>query len=198
MEESQLTPIEEIREKVQEQQEIHSNLTTDIVKSQYEKDKQELANNEKFQQVSKDIINKSAEIQMQSDLLALLSQKQKNDLAQYALDCEKDKLEFRKKKEKGVILEEVKAEISNKKIDALWNRYGYMYKDRKDFIPNKAYNRQKEIANWWNGTSDNFKKIVKGTCKIILWAGIISLVCLLGYRAFKWIAENTQNLPNIN
>lgn len=198
MEESQLTPIEEIREKVQEQQEISSNLTTDIVKSQYEKDKQELANNEKFQQVSKDIINKSAEIQMQSDLLALLSQKQKNDLAQYALDCEKDKLEFRKKKEKGVILEEVKAEISNKKIDALWNRYGYMYKDRKDFIPNKAYNRQKEIANWWNGTSDNFKKIVKGTCKIILWAGIISLVCLLGYRAFKWIAENTQNLPNIN
>lgn len=194
----ELTPINEIRQQVEQRELDKPNIANDIVETQYQKDKEELVNDEKFQETSKNIVTKSAEIKMQEDLLNLLNQKQKNDLAQYALECEKSKLEYRKKKEKDVILADVKAEIANKKIETLWKRYGYMYKDRKDFIPNKSYNRQKEIANWWNGTSDNFKKVVRGTFKFVFWAGFISLAVILGYRVFSWIVENTKNLPPLN
>lgn len=190
-----LIPIEEIKKMVEIEK---TNLTDDIVQNQYEKDKQSLSNDEKFKEVSKNIITKSAEVKMQGDMLALLNQKQKNDLAQYALECEKQKLDYRKKKEKAVVLADVKAEIANKKIETLWKRYGYLYKDRKDFIPSKSANMQKEIANWWNGTSDNFKKIVKGGIKILLWSGLIVLIGLVGYRIIMWIAKNTKNLPNIS
>ena len=194
----ELMPINEIRQQVEQRELDKPNIANDIVETQYQKDKEELVNDEKFQETSKNIVTKSAEIKMQEDLLNLLNQKQKNDLAQYALECEKSKLEYRKKKEKDVILADVKAEIANKKIETLWKRYGYMYKDRKDFIPNKSYNRQKEIANWWNGTSDNFKKVVRGTFKFVFWAGFISLAVVLGYRIFMWIVENTKNLPPLN
>jgi hypothetical protein len=201
----ELTPIEEIREMVAKEEKVPTNIeqedfkgiADDIIQNEYNKDKQQLQENEDFQKVANEIVVKSAEVQMQNDLIKLLSQKQKNDLAQYYLDCEKEKLNFRKSKEKKVILQEVKAEVANKKMETLWKRYGYLYKEKKDFVASKSANVLREIANWWKGTSDNFKKVVKGTIKIILWTGAISLIVLLGYRGFMWLAENTKNLPNL-
>lgn len=175
-----------------------NNLTKDIISLQYEKDKQILANNDGFKQISKNIISKSAEVNMQNDMLELLNQEQLNALTQYALDCERDKLRYRQKKEKLVILETVKAGIANKKAEALWTRYGYMYSDKSKFIPNKLHNKQKEFTNWWAGTNDNFKKVIKSTLKILLWAGIAVAIVMVGYRLLLWIANNTQNLPNLN
>jgi hypothetical protein len=195
--ENNLTPIDEIRKEVNKE-ENKSLIADDIVKEQYEKDKMQLVKNEKFQEMSKGLVEKGAEIRMQSDLLKILNEKQKNDLAEYTLNCEKSKLAYRQKKEKKVILEEVKSDVQKRKIDALWNRYGYMYSDRKDFIPNKTGNIQKEIANWWDNTNSSFKKVVKSTLKTIFWVGIGAIILLLGYRFFMWIAQNTQNLPNIN
>ena len=68
---------------------------------------------------------------------------------------------------------------------------------KEHFVANKFVNKYKEFINWWDGTSDGFKKIVKGILKVIFWGGIACLIVLLGYRAFAWIAENTKNLPNI-
>lgn len=187
----------------QKKQENYSGLAHDEIQDQYEKNRRELAKNEDFQRISREIVERGAKAELTNDMLKILTTEQKNELSAYILQCEKQKLDFRKKKEKGVILEEVKAEVSEKKIEALKKRYGYLYEkdangEPKNFIANKAVNKYKEFCNWWDGTTDGFKRVVKGFLKAFLWVGIGSLVVLLGYRFFMWVAENSQNLPTLN
>lgn len=192
----------ELMLKEQEQQN-YSGLAHDEIQDQYEKNRRELSKNEDFQRISREIVERGAKAELTNDMLQILTTEQKNELSAYILECEKQKLNFRKKKEKGVILEEVKAEVSNKKIEALKKRYGYLYEkdengEPKNFIANKMVNKYKEFCNWWDGTTDGFKRVVKGFLKAFIWVGIGSLAVLLGYRFFMWVAENSQNIPNIN
>lgn len=196
----------EIQKEVEERQKQElltpSTLAHNEIQNQYDENKRQLATNEDFKELTQQIVKRSAKAELEKDMLAILSDEQKNELSKYLLDCEKHKLDYRKKKEKKVVLEEVKAEVSAKKINALKKRYGYLYKQDEngepiDFVANKFVNKYKEFINWWDGTSDGFKKIVKGILKVIFWGGIACLIVLLGYRAFAWIAENTKNLPNI-
>ncbi len=192
----------QIDEKKEQEKNVSSGIAHEEIKSEYETNKKELAKNEDFKKLANEIVARSAKAELTKDMLAILNEEQRNELSAYYLQCEKQKLDFRKKKEKGVIIEEVKAEISEKKIEALKKRYGYLYeKDEngqpKNFIANKAVNKYKEFCNWWDGTTDGFKRVVKGFLKAFLWIGIGALVVLLGYRFFEWVAENTQNLPNV-
>lgn len=192
----------QIDEKKEQEKNISSGIAHEEIKSEYETNKKELAKNEDFKRLANEIVARSAKAELTKDMLAILNEEQRNELSAYYLQCEKQKLNFRKKKEKGVIIEEVNAEISEKKIEALKKRYGYLYeKDEngqpKNFIANKAVNKYKEFCNWWDGTTDGFKRVVKGFLKAFLWIGIGALVVLLGYRFFEWVAENTQNLPNV-
>ena len=200
MDKKDLMPIEEIRGIVNK--ENNSNLAHNEIQTEYDRAKQGLQTNEDFKKLTNEIVVRSAKAELSKDMLAILSEEQKNELTAYMLECEKGKLAYRKKQEKKVIIEEVKAEVSNKKIEALKKRYGYLYpKDEKGepigFIANKAVNKYREFCNWWDGTTDGFKRIVKGTLKVVLWTGIVTLVCIVGYRALKWVADNTQNLPNL-
>ena len=200
MEQKDLMPIEEIRGIVNK--ENNSNLAHNEIQTEYDRAKQGLQSNEDFKKLTNEIVVRSAKAELSKDMLAILSEEQKNELTAYMLECEKGKLAYRKKQEKKVIIEEVKAEVSNKKIEALKKRYGYLYpKDEKGepigFVANKAVNKYKEFCNWWDGTTDGFKRIVKGSLKVLFWTGLISLVCIVGYRALKWVADNTQNLPNL-
>jgi len=197
--ENELMPIEDIKAMVGGSK---KNIAHEEIEASYDNAKKELINNEEFRQITRNIVERGAKAELSDHMLTILTAEQKNELRTYLLECEKQKLAYRKKKEKGVIAEEVKAEISNKRIEALKKRYGYLYpKDDKGepigFIANKTVNKYKEFCNWWDGTSDGFKRIVKGTLKVLLWSGIAVLVCILGYRALKWIADNTQNLPNL-
>lgn len=200
MEEKQeLMPIEEIRGIVNKD---NSNLAHTEIQDQYDKAKQGLQDDNDFKNLTKEIVVRSAKAELSKDMLEILSQEQKNELSAYLLECEKHKLAYRKKQEKKVIIEEVRAEVSNKKIEALKKRYGYLYPKDKDgqpigFIANKAVNKYKEFCNWWDGTTDGFKRLVKGSLKVLLWTGVITLVVIVGYRALKWVADNTQNLPNL-
>ena len=192
-------PIEEIRGIVNKES---SNLAHNEIQTEYDRAKQGLQNNDDFKNLTNEIVVRSAKAELSKDMLEILSQEQRNELSAYLLECEKHKLSYRKKQEKKVIIEEVKAEVSNKKIEALKKRYGYLYpKDPNGepigFIANKAVNKYKEFCNWWDGTTDGFKRIVKGSLKVLLWAGVLTLVGILGYRALKWVADNTQNLPNL-
>lgn len=192
----------EIQEKKEQTKYLPEKLAHNEIHAQYDKNKEQLLANDDFKNLTQQIIERSAKAELTKDMLAILSEEQKNELSAYLLQCEKQKLDYRKKKEKKVVLEEVKAEVAEKKINALKRRYGYLYKldengQPKDFIANKFVNKYKELINWWDGTSDGFKKIVKGILKVVLWGGIAALIILLGYRAFKWIAENTKNIPNI-
>lgn len=200
MEENQkLMPIEEIRDMVNKD---NSNLAHKEIQSEYDRAKQGLQNNNDFKSLTNEIVIRSAKAELSKDMLEILTQEQKNELSAYLLECEKQKLSYRKKQEKKVIIEEVKAEVSNKKIEALKKRYGYLYPKDNDgqpvgFIANKAVNKYKEFCNWWDGTTDSFKRLVKGSLKVLFWAGVITLVGIVGYRALKWVADNTQNLPNL-
>ena len=195
----ELMPIEEIRTMVGNN---NSNLAHEQIQTEYDRAKQGLQNNNDFKSLTNEIVVRSAKAELSKDMLDILSQEQKNEWSAYLLECEKHKLSYRKKQEKKVIIEEVKAEVSNKKIEALKKRYGYLYqKDQNGepigFIANKAVNKYKEFCNWWDGTTDGFKRIVKGSLKVLLWTGILTLVGIVGYRALKWVADNTQNLPNL-
>lgn len=198
-EKEKLTPIEDIRNLVANS---NSNLAHNEIQNEYDRAKQGLQNNNDFKNLTNEIVVRSAKAELSKDMLEILSQEQRNELSAYLLECEKAKLSYRKKQEKKVIIEEVKAEVSNKKIEALKKRYGYLYqKDQNGepigFIANKAVNKYKEFCNWWDGTTDGFKRIVKGSLKVLLWTGILTLVGIVGYRALKWVADNTQNLPNL-
>ena len=200
MEQKDLMPIEEIRGIVNK--ENNSNLAHNEIQTEYDRAKQGLQSNEDFKKLTNEIVVRSAKAELSKDMLAILSEEQKNELTAYMLECEKGKLAYRKKQEKKVIIEEVKAEVSNKKIEALKKRYGYLYpKDENGepigFVANKAVNKYKEFCNWWDGTTDGFKRIVKGSLKVLFWTGLIVLVGIVGYRALKWVADNTQNLPNL-
>lgn len=194
-----LMPMEEIRGIINKE---GSNLAHEQIQNEYDRAKQGLQNNNDFKNLTNEIVVRSAKAELSKDMLDILSQEQRNELSAYLLECEKHKLSYRKKQEKKVIIEEVKAEVSNKKIEALKKRYGYLYsKDQNGepigFIANKAVNKYKEFCNWWDGTTDGFKRIVKGSLKVLLWTGILTLVGIVGYRALKWVADNTQNLPNL-
>ena len=186
----------------QEQQKQQISIAHDEILAQYEQEKQGLSKSEDFKKITHEIVERGAKAELAGDMLKILTEEQKNELSAYVLECEKQKLNYRKKKEKGIIVEEVKAEISNKKIEALKKRYGYLYEqdengNPKNFIANKLVNKYKEFCNWWEGTSDGFKKIVKGILKVVFWGGLAFLVVMIGYRGIMWIAENTKNLPNI-
>ncbi len=200
MEEKDLIPIEQIRTMVNK--DTNSNIAHNEIQNEYDKAKQGLEKNDDFKKLTNDIVVRSAKAELTKDMLAILTEEQKNELSAYMLECEKHKLEYRKRKEKKVIMEEVRAEVSNKKIEALKKRYGYLYKKDENgepigFIANKAVNKYKEFCNWWDGTTDGFKRLVKGSLKVLFWSGVIALVCIVGYRALRWVADNTQNLPNL-
>lgn len=189
----------EIEEKQLELQEKVSKPLLDIKKEidkQYESNRKELADNKEFVGLTKQITERGARAELGEDMLDILDKEQKNDLKAYELKIEKDKLKYKQKKEKKIISEEVKAEVSNRRTEALKKRFGYMYKDGEEFIPNKFYNRQREITNWWKGTSDNFKKFVRGGLKIFLWVIIAFIVGFLGYKIVTWFAQNVY-IPNL-
>ena len=188
-----------IDERLEERQD-KSQALVDIqeqIEEQYRKNQNELSANQDFVKLTQEVVERNAKAKLGQDMLGILEKEQKNELQAYILKCEKEKLEFKKKKEKKVIIEEVKADISNRKIEALKKRYGYMYKENEEFIPNKFHNITREISNWWNGTSDNFKKIVKGVLKVFFWGAVAILVIKVGSHLVEWIANNAK-LDNIS
>lgn len=167
---------------------------------QYAENNQELAQNSELKEITEEVVKRKAKAVLSRDMLAVLSEEQKNELAKFILDCEKEKLNFRKRKEKKVIIENVKADIFNQKVDALKKKYGYLYKKDENgeivgFVPNKLYNKYAAFVNWWDNTTNDFKKIVKGTLKVVFWAGVVAVVVLVGYHIFDWVSSIGNNLP---
>lgn len=167
---------------------------------QYAENNQELAQNSELKEITEEVVKRKAKAVLSRDMLAVLSEEQKNELAKFILDCEKEKLNFRKRKEKKVIIENVKADIFNQKVEALKKKYGYLYKKDENgeivgFVPNKLYNKYAAFVNWWDNTTNDFKKIVKGTLKVVFWAGVVAVVVLVGYHIFDWVSSVGNNLP---
>jgi len=178
-----------------------TNMKSEIQK-QYNDNKSEIIKSDDFKNITREITERSAKAQLSKDMLEILNEEQKNALTAHILKCEQIKIEYRTKKEKKIILEEIKADLEQKRTDALKKRYGYLYlKDEKDelmnFIPKKSYNVCRELSYRYSGTSDTFRKVVKTTLKTVFWVGISALLVYLLYTGFSWVISNTQNLPNV-
>ena len=166
------------------------NNVTDLLAEKYDEKLQEQLSTEEIQRAISQVIEKKTKAELAKDMLIVMNAEQQNALAQYYLECQKDQLAYRKKKERKVIIEETKANIKNRKIEALWLRYGYMYKDKKDFIPSKIYNTEKEIVMFWNGTSENFRKLVKGTLRFIFWGIVAYLAIKYGVKILRYLPQD--------
>lgn len=198
--EEDLIPIEEITKSFEELKNKDKPISTKIngngllrgtIDEDYEKKLYELRNSTEYQNSVDELVKAGADTLLQHDRLSVLSEKQKNELAEYELDCEKQQLAYRKKKEKKLIKEQAKAKIQKQKIEILQTRYDYLYKlddngKPIDFVSSKFVNKYKEFCNWYSTTSDGFKKIVKGTLKIMFWCGVI----FLAYKGFRWLANS--------
>lgn len=177
-------------------------LAHDVIQEQYKQHKSELKSNEDFVNLTKEVVARSAKAELQKEILDILSEEQRNELAGYLLECEKQKLEYRKKKERKVIIEDVKSKIAEQKIESLKRRYGYLYKkdangEPIEFVASKAVNKYKEYCNWWLGTSDGFKKIVKGVLRFLLWGAVVFLVATVGYELIMWLVDGVKELPDV-
>lgn len=182
--------VENITEEEKTESQDLTNDVKEIIKTEYERNLQEQKNSEEITQATKQVTERKIKAELVKDMLVVMNEEQKNELAQYYLECEKKTLAYRKRKEKKIIIEEVSAEIQKRKFNALWLRYGYMYADQKSFVPNKLHNIGKEISIWWNGASDNFKRVVKGTIKLVFWGVVIYLFFKYGIKILQLIPEN--------
>ena len=189
--------MEEIRELITKcnQEPLKDDMNvSNIIKEQYKKNKETIAGEENFIKATKDITERAVYAQLEDDALKVLSQEQKNELAKYIFNLNKDMLDYRKKKEKQIVLEEIKSELQNKKIEALKKRFGYLYKENEPFIPSKFHNIQKEIVNRWESTSINTKKIIKGVLRILFYGGIAVIIAVVGSNIIKWVLDNADKL----
>lgn len=177
-----------------------SSLISNEINQQYSDVKDKVFKNDSVKEIITQITERETKSQLEKDMLKILSTEQMNALAKYTLDCEKEKLDYRKRKEKNLVKEQVKAEVFKKKVEVLKNKYGYLYKkddngNLLNFIPSKSYNRYKAFCNWWEGTTDGFKRIVKGTLKVLFWVALVGVIGLVGYKLVMWISS--LNIPKV-
>lgn len=191
--------VNEVVEKAKEQfnstDVVEQKVLTDVattIEKQYEKNRSELATKDDFIGLTEEITERSAKAKLGEDMLAVMNQEHKNALSAYALDCEKKKLEFRTKKEKKLILEDIKADLVRKKIEILEKKYGHLYKENEVFIPSKSYNQYRALVTWWDGLSINIKKTIKGMLRVCFWGGVAVLIVVLGRRVVQWLLENVN------
>ena len=191
--------MEDIKDNLEATAIVQQDLVKETVNKEYEKQLEEFKKTDEFHKRVEEVVGFKSSVVLRADLLNALTEEQKNELLQYQLQCEKDKLEYRKEKEKKVVLEEVMAEIQERKINALKKRYGYLYELDENgqpikFVASKFVNKYKEICSWYEGTSDGFKKIIKSTLRIAFYA----LLAYLGYKGLVWVYNNLPNLLSNN
>ena len=168
------------------------NKISEIISTSYDNNLQQIQKSKEFsQRVTQNAVDK-VDNQLRKDKLENLNEKQMLELGEHILNCEKQKLSYRKKKEKQLVKLEVKCEIAQRKYDALFLRYGYMYKDKTSFIPSKFYNQFKELVNWYNGTGALFRKIIKGTILLFFSIAIGYVLFNIGKFGLGWFIENFE------
>lgn len=191
--------IEELRElvKSEEKREPPTLDTKSIVDNQFQMNLKQISENEQFLKVSKEITERAVHAKLEEEAIDVLNKEQKNELAKHVLKLEKDKLNYRQKHEKKVILRNIKADLQNQKIVALKKRYGYMYKENEPFIPSKLHNIQKEIVNKWESTSINTKKIIKGVIRTLFYGTLAILIGIIGWNIIEWVLSNADKLQSL-
>ena len=177
-----------------------------VIENQRQKDLQEISNSEDFINSSKQLTAMQLAEKKRTEAIALLSDKQKNDLNEYVLQKEKERLNCKSKAEKNLIKEEVKADVALKKRETAEIQYGYLYQTEtikviengeevqklvyKDFSANKFINKTKEFERWYKNLTDSTRRIIWKFFKFLLAIGGMCAVGGLIYWAVTWLLNS--------
>ena len=173
-----------------------------IIADQHKKNLAAIAENEDFKKVALSNDLRSVGAKLQAEENQTWNDELENDYKRYELSKKKEALDYKTKLEKNIVKEEVKAEVANKKYSVALARYGYLYKSQtkpvldkngdpvldengkpvtttipaKDFTPNKFINKTKELVAFYDNLSDEIKKVIWVSFKLVLVGlGIVGL-----------------------
>lgn len=173
-----------------------------IIADQHKKNLSVIAENEAFQKVALSNDLRSVGAKLQAEENQTWSDELENEYKRYELSKKKEALDYKTKLEKNIVKEEVKAEVANKKYSVAFARYGYLYKSQtkpvldengdpildengkpvtttvpaKDFTPNKFINKTKELVVFYDNLSDEIKKVIWVSLKLVaVGLGIVGL-----------------------
>lgn len=184
--------------------------SSDIIKKQKEKDLSNIQNNENFQKLSREITERDVAVKMQKDANEVLSGELKNKYDEYYLKKQKESLDFRMKKEKNIIAQQIKAELKEEKRRIAEIRFGYLYEQDgtytysekgndgkiiektaikyKDFTASYSINRLKEFQNWYKNQTATVQKIIWSSVKFFVIGGIAVAFIAILIRIIRWLA----------
>ena len=198
-----MTIVSEEEPEQEEKLPANSTISRDsIIESQREKNLRAISKNEDFQKASLMNDMRAVGAKLQEEENETWQHELENEYKQYELKKYKETLDYKTKKEKHIVKEKVKAEVAKQKYDIALARYGYLYKPQlkqicddngnpvldkdgnpvttvipaKDFTPNKFINKTKELVNFYANLSDEIKKAICVTLKLVLIIGGIAIV----------------------
>lgn len=173
---------------------------------------QQIANSEEFKRETQKLYHKEVAVDFAEKTIKLADRELNNQYEQYALSKKKELLDLRVKYEKGLIKEQVKAQVQQQKIDIALKRYGYLTPlydenneavkdkdgnvvvDMSKFTPNKPSNRFKELEFNYRNMSQTARKIIWTTIKTVV---IVGLIALGGWLIYKYLIPLLQAIPSV-
>lgn len=173
---------------------------------------QQIANSEEFKRETQKLYHKEVAVDFAEKTIKLADRELNNQYEQYALSKKKELLDSRVKYEKGLIKEQVKAQVQQQKIDIALKRYGYLTPlydennevvkdkdgnvvvDMSKFTPNKPSNRFKELEFNYRNMSQTARKIIWTTIKTVV---IVGLIALGGWLIYKYLIPLLQAIPSV-
>lgn len=204
----QSTAVAVVDETPQAEETMRAKTQLDVVNEQKQKDYKAISANEDFQRQSLSIHARGVSAALREEEVEIEDQELRNELQAYAVKKKKEELDYRAKKEKDIVRQEVKAQVFEKKYEIARKRYGYLYTSKtekrtdadgneymvevppKDFTPNKVINKLKEITHYYNNLSKTAQHAIWITVKLVLVVGAVALVGWLGWELIKFISSN--------
>lgn len=199
----------EMEERALQLVEESKNKSLNIVQEQKETTLNEIKESDEFKEAAKQLYQKSVQEDFKAEAIKIRNHELQNEYDLYALDKKKELLDLQVKYEKGLVKEQVKAEIQQQKIATALKRYGYLtplfdengnaIKDEKGnvvvdmqkFTPNKMSNRFKELEYNYNNMSKTARKIIWTSLKTLIFTGVIFFA---GWVIYKFLIPFLQTV----
>ena len=186
--------------------------TDSLIESQRKKNIEQLSNDVEFQRASYMVDEQRVAAELASQQIDNEQKKLENELKTYILKTQKAQLDYRKKMERRLIRQGVKAEIKQAKRLIAERRFGYLYqedgtyttieKDQngnsvevqhtkyKDFSPSYTINKMKEIQNWYKNQTEIVQKAIWNTVKFVIFGGLGVGIIYIVIKALKWLSQS--------
>lgn len=187
-----------------------------VVEEQAKKDYVAISENEEFRRASLETHTREVSAELQSKANEIQDKELQNEYQAYLLKKKKEELDYRVRREKDIIKQDVKAQVFQKKYSIAKQRYGYLYnptwQDKldengkpmknengepirelvpsKDFTSNSFLNKMREFEHYYENLSVTARKAIWTALKTVLIIGGIALGGFLLWKLVAFIANS--------